>query len=170
MSSKPLEYESIIEEVKIKKNDKILLSADITRLLVHCKKNNKIFDANEFLNSIINKIGNNGTLILPTFNFDFCEGKSYDYLKTLPMTGHLAKIALSRKDFRRTLHPIHSFAVWGKDKNYLCNLKNLSSFDSSSPFAYMHKESVKNFIIGESLLKNIEKNSSLLKNIVKINH
>ena len=148
MTNKPLEYESIINKVKIKKNDKILLSADITQLLIHCKKNNKTFDANDFLNSIINKIGNDGTLILPTFNFDFCKGKTYDYVKTIPITGHLAKIALLRKDFKRTLHPIHSFTVWGRDKNYLCNLKNLSSFGSDSPFAYMHKESVKNFVVG----------------------
>ena len=145
MQNKSLEYDKIIEKIKIKKNDKILLSADITRLLVYCKKNNKKFDANDFLNAIINKIGNNGTLILPTFNFGFCQGKTYDYLKTVPMTGHLAKVALSRKDFKRTLHPIHSFAVCGKDKNYLCNLQNLSSFDSNSPFAYMHKKSVKNY-------------------------
>jgi len=31
------------------------------------------------------------------------------------------------------------------------------------------KTKIKNFLIGESLLKNIDKNSSLLKNIVKIN-
>ena len=47
-----LEYENIIKKIEIKKNDKILLSADITRLLLYCKKNQKKFDANKFLNSI----------------------------------------------------------------------------------------------------------------------
>ena len=64
------------------------------------------------------------------------------------MTGHLAKIALSRKDFGRTLHPIHSFAVWGKDKNYLCNLNHNNCFDLDSPFGYMIKNHAKNLFIG----------------------
>ena len=148
MSNTYVKYEEIIGKLNIKKNDVILLVSDLTRLLLDCKNNNENFDANKFLDSIIERIGKEGTLLLPTFNFDFCKGKVYDYSNSQPMTGALAKTALSRKDFKRTQHPIHSFAVWGKDKDFLYNLQNLSSFGADSPFEYLYKKNAKNLTFG----------------------
>ena len=148
MSNTYVKYEKIIDKLDIKKNDVILFVSDLTRLLLDCKNNNENFDGNNFLDSIIEKIGKEGTLLLPTFNYDFCKGKTYDYSKSLSITGALTKAALSRKDFKRTQHPIHSFAVWGKDKDYLYNLKNLSSFGANSPFEYLYRKNAKNLTFG----------------------
>ena len=148
MSKTYVRYEGIVEKLNINKGDSILLVSDLTNILIDCKKNNEKFDGNRFLDSIIKKIGLDGTLLLPTYNFDFCKGNTYDYCNTMPMTGALPKIALSRKDFKRTKHPIHSFVVWGADKDYLCNLHNLSSFGHDSPFAYFYKKNTKNLTIG----------------------
>jgi len=148
MSKNYIKYEQIIENLNIKKGDSLLLIADLTNILIDCKNNNEKFDGNKFIDSIIKKIGLKGTLLLPTFNFDFCKGKDFDYINTVPKTGALPKIGLSRKDFKRTKHPIHSFAVWGSGKEELCNLDNLSSFGNDSPFSYLHKKNVKNLTIG----------------------
>ena len=67
--------------------------------------------------------------------------KIFDYKKTPSNCGSLSNIALQRSDFKRTKHPIHSFAVFGKHKNYLCNLENKSSWGEDSPFKFLYKNS-----------------------------
>jgi len=90
-------------------------------------------------------------LIFPTYNWGFCSGKLFDYYITPSETGSLSNLALKRKDFRRTKHPIYSFAVWGKDQDFLCNMSNKSSFGADSPFGYFDNHGVKNLMIGVSL-------------------
>ena len=60
------------------------------------------------------------------------------------MAGSMGSFALKRKDFRRTKNPIYSFAVTGKDKDYLCNLNHNNCFDFDSPFGYLIKNHAKN--------------------------
>lgn len=59
----------------------------------------------------------------------------------------MSQVALERDDFKRTNHPIYSFAVWGKDQEYLCSLNNRSAFGEDSPFAFFRDNHVKNIII-----------------------
>ena len=96
---------------------------------------------------IIEIVGPTGTIILPTYNWGFCHGEVFDYRKTLGKTGGLGNIALKRKDFKRTKHPIYSFAVWGKDQEYLCKLQNKSSFEEESPFGYLRRNHAINILI-----------------------
>ena len=51
-------------------------------------------------------------ILFPTFNWDFCKGKSFNYNNTRSMTGSLSNVALKRPDFKRSKNPIYSFAVW----------------------------------------------------------
>ena len=55
--------------------------------------------------------------------------------------------ALKRNDFKRTRHPIYSFAVWGKDAGLLYGMHNISSFGADSPFAYLHHRNAVNILI-----------------------
>ena len=55
---------------------------------------------------------------------------------------------MKRDDFIRTTNPIYSFAVAGKEKNNLYNLKHSSCFGEDSPFSYFHKKNVKYLSIG----------------------
>ena len=55
---------------------------------------------------------------------------------------------MKRDDFIRTTNPIYSFAVAGKEKNNLYDLKHLSCFGEDSPFSYFHKKNVKYLSIG----------------------
>ncbi|MDR1914019.1 MAG: AAC(3) family N-acetyltransferase, partial [Clostridiales bacterium] len=73
--------------------------------------------------------------------------KGFDYKKTKCETGVLGTAALKRDDFKRSRHPMYSFAVWGKDKDYLCNMNNISSFGSDSPFAYLHHNNAVDVLI-----------------------
>ena len=76
------EIRNLLNNIEIKKNDFIFLVSDITKLMLYFKKKKIIFDINFFLETILDVIGKNGTLVLPTYNWDFCKGINFDYIKT----------------------------------------------------------------------------------------
>ncbi len=132
----------------LKKKDIVYVTSDMTDLLINFKKVNKLFNGNDLIDAIIEKVGPEGTILIPCFNWDFCKGKKFNYLETPPQIGSLPKIAFKREDFKRTKHPIYSFLVWGKDKEYLFSLKNKSGWGSDSPFSYFYKNKAKQLFIG----------------------
>ena len=143
-----LSYLDIVSQLDINKNDIVLLSSGILKLLIVCRENNENFDPNKFIDTIIEKIGVRGTLLFPTYNWDFCKGKVFDYHSTKSQTGSLSNIALKRKDFLRTKHPIYSHAIWGLDSQYLFNIDNKSAFGPDSVFNYLYENKAKQLFIG----------------------
>ena len=137
--------------LKIEKGDVVLLTSDITDLFLQCQNNSEILDVNILLDHFKEAVGEEGTLLIPTYNWGFCQGKPFDYKKTPSKTGAIGNAALRRKDFIRTKHPIYSFAVWGKDADKLVAMDNIESFGADSPFAYLEQVNAKNVFIGASL-------------------
>lgn len=135
----------------LNKGDKVYVTSDVKELLYELMSRGDDTDLSILIDSIIDIIGEEGTLVFPTFNWSFCKGIPYDYHKTPCKTGSLGKIALGRDDFRRTKHPIYSFAVWGKDKDVLCAMNNKSSFGNDSPFAFMVENGYRNLFIDKDL-------------------
>lgn len=138
----------VLETIPVKRGAALLVSSDLTGLALQAAARGTRFSADELLDLLKEKVGSSGTLLLPTFNFDFCDGKPFDLCRSPSRTGALSAAALSRKDFQRTRHPIHSFAVWGKERGPLCDLDNRSSFGPDSPFAFLHKSAAEMLIIG----------------------
>jgi aminoglycoside 3-N-acetyltransferase len=149
-----ISYQQLPSVMGINKGDIVLLSSDVTDLFIQCKKHGEKLDLNILLNKFQEAITKEGTLLIPTYNWGFCKGKAFDYNKTPSKTGIIGDIALKRKDFKRTKHPIYSFAVWGKDMDFLCSLENKESFGADSPFAYLEKVNAKNAFIGGASLRN----------------
>lgn len=131
----------------LEKGDVVLLSSDIMQLTFTTMRNGERFDRNAFLDAILETIGPEGTLLVPTFNWDFCHGVAFDYWKTPCKTGTLGTIALKHPAFRRTQHALYSFAVAGRDQASLCAMDNVSSFGPDSPFGYLEEHHGKNVLI-----------------------
>lgn len=146
-----ISYKMIPFVLKIEKGDVVLLTSDITDLFLQCQDNGEILDVNILLDHFQEAIGEEGTLLIPTYNWGFCQGKPFDYKKTPSKTGAIGNVALRRNDFIRTKHPIYSFAVWGKDADKLVAMDNIESFGADSPFAYLEQVNAKNVFIGASL-------------------
>ena len=142
-----IDFEKVFSDLDIKRDDNLLVNSDIKKILIHFKRAKEKFDPNLILDELLNKISKNGTLLLPTFNWDFCSGKEFDYFKTPSRSGSLTKIALTRGDFVRTKNPIYSFAVNGKDKDFLKELKHKNCFDLDSPFGFLLENKGKNLFI-----------------------
>ena len=137
-------------ELGIKKDDTIFVSSDIKMLVYNSIKEKSKILPDDIINLLQELVGENGNLIFPTYNWDFCKGIPYDYNKSPSQTGVLTQTALSRKDFKRTKHPIYSFAVWGRDKNFLTSMDYKSSFGQDSIFAWFYKHNAKNLVINVS--------------------
>lgn len=143
-----ISYLNIAEHLPIQKGDIINISSDLLKLMCITRENKEKFDANKFLDTFLEKVGKDGTIIIPTYNWDFCSGKTFDRKNTKSQVGSLGNIALKRDDFKRTRHPIYSHVIWGKDKEYLCSLDNITAFGEDSIFGYMYENSTKNLFIG----------------------
>ena len=74
-----MDLRTIFDQIDIEQGDKILVNSSIVKLMIELKKNSKKFDANLVIDSLINKIGPSGTLMFPTFNWDYCKGEDFDY-------------------------------------------------------------------------------------------
>lgn len=144
-------YLSPLKQFGIQQGDVLFVSSDVKRLLFgYYEQYDEMPSLNDIIDYLQNLVGEQGTLIFPTYNWGFCRGNAWDYYKTKCETGSLGTAALKRKDFRRTFHPIYSFAVWGKGTIELCQLTNTSSFGGDSPFAWLDKVHAKNLIIDVS--------------------
>lgn len=141
-------YEKIADYLEIENGDIVYLASEVLGFIKICRENSEKFNADKFINSIIEKLGHTGTLLIPTFNWEFSNNGVYDYKNSPCTTGALGKAALKRDDFKRTKHPLHSFAVWGKDKELLCKINELDSYGEASPFQYMLDNNAKCTILG----------------------
>ena len=145
--SEYIKLKELAAHLGLKKGDNVFVTSDVKQLLYSCMEHQDDTDLNILIDGIIDIIGEEATLVFPTFNWAFCKGQAFDYYKTPCKTGSLGKLALKRDDFRRTRHPIYSFAVWGKGQEELCTLDNKSSFGKDSPFTYMTEHGFKNLFI-----------------------
>lgn len=144
-----VKWEDIIDNIdRIKKGDIIYLVSDVTKLALKALQKKDSYDGNVLLDKLIERIGPEGTILVPTFNWDFCSGKGFDYRKSVSQTGALGNVALKRTDFKRTKHPIYSFAVWGKGQEELCAMENKDAWGDGTPFSYMQEHGGKGLIIG----------------------
>ncbi|MDE7313409.1 MAG: AAC(3) family N-acetyltransferase [Eubacterium sp.] len=141
-------YTDIAGTVGISRGDRIYLSSDVLALAWTAKYHGECFSVDKLIDSFQKQITEDGTLLIPTFHFDFSNKGVYDYTNTPCTTGALGNAALKRQDFKRTAHPMHSFCVWGKDQALLCAMCNNNSFGSDSPFAYMHQHNVVQIMLG----------------------
>ncbi|MFN5182250.1 MAG: AAC(3) family N-acetyltransferase [Bacteroidota bacterium] len=140
-------YKKIADYFHIQKGSIIYLAADITKLANTARKNGERFDPSVFINSFLEKLGTDGTLLIPTFNYDLRKKGYFDIINTQPITGILAQYALRQEGFLRTFNALHSFAVWGKYQNELCSIKNTDSFSEDSPFGFLYKRCATMIII-----------------------
>ncbi len=144
-------FKKHFQKLDIKKGDKIVLVLDFLQLFLIAKKNKEKILPDQIIDLIIEIIGKKGTLAFNSFSWDFLKKNYYNYKKTKSIGGALSNRSLSRKDFKRTLHPIYSFSVYGKDSEKICKIRSMDSFGLSSVFGYMIKNDYKYVSVGVPL-------------------
>jgi len=91
-----------------------------------------------------------GTLVMPTFNFDFNKGVPWDVRKTRSKMGALTEIARMDPRSKRVFHPFYSFAILGKHAEMLGSLRYKSAYERNSVFGKLRDLDGKIMVIGLS--------------------
>lgn len=134
-----IDYSEYFNYFDIKNRETIVIASDITPLAYFYVHQGIDFQVFSLINALKSLITPEQTILIPTYNWDFCKGKIFDYKNSKSQVGVLGDYALNDNDFKRTRHPIYSFAVYGKDRDKLCALDYKSSFGAESLFDYMYK-------------------------------
>lgn len=92
-----------------------------------------------FIDSLIDIVGAEGTLIFPTFTLSVCRTGVFDPKSTVSEMGILSERARLRRDSRRTTHPLYSVAIIGADSDRLLTGREDTSFGIGSLFDLLHQ-------------------------------
>ena len=121
----------IFEKLKnggLNKNDVVMLHSNIGPLFKFLKKQKYNFEVKDIAECIMEYFSSNGTLIIPTFNFEFCKGKSFSLKNTPSKMGVLSEEFRIISQKNRTWHPVYSFSIFGKIPKRQIENRNYSAF------------------------------------------
>jgi aminoglycoside 3-N-acetyltransferase len=93
----------------------------------------------QILEALLARLGPEGTLLLPLFNFDFTNGVPFDVRSTPSHMGALTEAGRTWPGSVRTGHPVYSFAAIGKRSDEFRGLDNRSAYGPQSPFAKLRE-------------------------------
>jgi aminoglycoside 3-N-acetyltransferase len=144
----PSDIQRAMTNIGVKKGDRIFVHSDIG---VFGKIAN--FNSQQFLTAIIDQltasVGEEGTLILPTFSYSFCKGEIFDVAETKSTVGTLSEFFRKQPGVVRTKHPIFSVGIRGTIKECFANIGK-DSFDSESIFGRLREKKGKLVFFGAS--------------------
>lgn len=133
----------------LEKGDLVLVHSSLKRLLLQLKnKFGEIATPKMVYDSLINVLGDEGTLVLPLYNFDFPKTKYFNFNDTPSQMGLLTEIGRTQIHAVRTGHPIYSFSVVGKLSNEFKGIDNKSGYGFDSPFSKLLELNGKIAVIG----------------------
>lgn len=115
----------------------MLLHSNAKRTLRHYRRAGIRLRPEDILDSFLEAVGPDGTLLMPLFNFGFTSGEDFDIRTTPSKMGVLTEIARQHPDAVRTGHPVYSFAVIGSQSSLFDGLDNVSAYGEESPFGLL---------------------------------
>lgn len=151
-----ISYREMINYIDdIQKGDVVYVISDVLELAKVSRENGETFRADVFLQTLLDKAGSSGTVLIPVFNWDFCKGIPFHYQKTPGQTGALGNAALKHPAFIRTKHPIYSFAVAGKLQKFFFEINEMDAFGEGTIFEYLYENCAKALVIGLEALEGL---------------
>lgn len=123
----------------VEPGDTLLVHSDIRRTLHTARKAGHRLTPDEVLESFLEAIGPDGTLLLPTFNFDFTSGTPFDIRQTPSQMGVLTEAGRQYAGSVRTGHPVYSFAAIGARAGLFAGIDNRSAYADDSPFGLLRR-------------------------------
>ncbi len=77
-------------------------------------------------------------IIMPSFNYDFCKGQTFDMNKDVSQVGTLSEYFRTNKSVWRSSTPVFNFSGTGTSLT-TNELTEIDPFDNTSIFGYLHK-------------------------------
>ncbi len=138
-----LKIKKKLQNLGVKKGSTIIVCSDILKFLILFKKKKINFNSDDFIDLLIDIVGERGTIVFYSFNWNFFQGKIFNYRESKSFSGALSNTALKRNDFKRSKSPVYSLLVYGKYQKYICNMKHSDCFSLNSPFGFLLKKRAK---------------------------
>lgn len=147
----------------IKELTKEILKRSLDRLDIQAGDNLLIHSAIQFLGypvgglktiyeTIISQITPRGTLVVPTFNFEFARGVEYHPSITPSVNmGVISEFIRQLPEAHRSSHPLQSIAAVGKYAMYLTQNDSPGAFDNGSAFERMLRLDFKCLLLGATI-------------------
>ena len=138
--------EEKFRRVGVKKGDTVMIHGDAgVAALLKTKKHNKI---QALFDELQKFIGKKGTILIPSFSYSACFGKTFDVNKSPSTLGLFSESFRKRSNVKRTLHPIFSFTIYGKKLKFFNSAKINTCFGIGSIFDYFKKVNGKIICLG----------------------
>lgn len=115
--------------------DTVLVHSSMKRTFKHLADQGFQADPKIIIDSLLDQIGNKGTILFPIFNFDFPTSKKFSMLTTPSQMGVVTEFARTKYEGYRTGHPIYSFYAIGSYSDEFKDINNKSGYGKDSPFA-----------------------------------
>lgn len=87
-----------------------------------------------FFKAFLNVIGNEGTIVVPTFSYSFSNNNTYDPKNTPSNCGVFSEYLRSKKDFTTYPDPNVSVSIYGKNAKWLSRYENKNAYGRNSFF------------------------------------
>lgn len=100
------------------------------------------------IDALIEILGPEGTLIMPTFNYGFLRGETWDIRSTPSQMGILTELVRKDPRAKRMFHPIYSVAAIGKRADEIFSLTSNDCFGETTIFKKLRDWNAKILIIG----------------------
>ncbi len=107
------------------------------------------------IDAILEVIGPSGTLIMPTFNYDFLRGTPWDMRTTPSQMGVLTELVRLDPRAKRMFHPIYSMAAIGAHADELAAHRSNDCFGETTIFTKFREWDAKILILGLAYSKSI---------------
>lgn len=107
------------------------------------------------IDAILDVIGPAGTLIMPTFNYDFLRGTPWDIRTTPSQMGILTELVRNDPRAKRMFHAIYSMAAIGKHADEVAEHNANDCFGESTIFSKFRQWDAKLLILGLPYSKSI---------------
>lgn len=107
------------------------------------------------IDAMLEAIGAEGTLIMPTFNYDFLKGVAWDFKNTPSQMGVLTELVRTDPRAKRMHHAIYSMSAIGKHADELAAHRSNDCFGETTIFTKFREWGAKILILGLAYSKSI---------------
>ena len=125
------EIDLLFKKLNIKKGDNILIHSNSAGILQYGKDNKNL---NIFFQVLRKKLGVNGTIVFPCYNYSILKSKLLNWSKHKSEVGLLSNFMMKKKNFIRTKNPVFSHILNGKLRKELLDSNDLTAFDNNNNF------------------------------------
>jgi aminoglycoside 3-N-acetyltransferase len=122
-------------ESGLERGDIVLFHSSMARTFRYLLSKGAKPDPRLVIDSILDQIGAEGTVLFPLFNFDFPVKREFSMLTTPSQMGVITEFSRQNYPGSRTGHPIYSFYAIGALSEEFKDLNNRSGYGPDSPFA-----------------------------------